>query len=770
MTNPDLEALFARVVEAEELRGERLDLDLVCGTMPHLRADLEALVADYRRVSAALEGNSRVEQGDEAAVDALPAFPGFRTIERIGAGGMGEVFKLQDLNLGRIVAAKRLSPAARVPTSYADMLREARYLALFDDPRIVRIYEYRADTDPPFLVMEHVEGFELGQVGRSLEPRQRARVMRAVCEAVHHAHRLGIQHRDLKPSNIMLDATLQPKILDFGLASPDPGRGHLVGTPPYLAPEQLDPTRPIDARADIYALGVVLYELLCGVTPFAGATDAALLEEIRNGSPRLPVEIDADAPEPLQAIALKAIERDPALRYQTAQEMAVDLERYLDGRAVLARPTQYASALQTRVRPHLQQIQEWLRLRLVYPHEARRLTLAYQALEGRDDEWILAGRMLSYSQIALYLGAFFLIGGSLFYFGAYQFHHAIHGVSGPFAVLAMPFVGLNLSAYALARREHRAVSVAFYLAGVALLPLFLLILLRETGTWNAPPGAPGQLFRDGVSNHQLQVTIFAACAWAAWLARHTRTATLSTVFALLLLLFDLALLSDAGLRSWVEEGRWDLLALHAAPLSVVYVLLGAWFHERAPWFARPVVVSAALVLVVSLELLALDGRTFHYLGFSLKPFQAANVEDPLLLDTLAAMTLNGIVIYGVGVVSEWWTPAVTRPTSLLLFSISPFAILEPIGYLAETGQYSPRWDWGYLGLALMISLLSHQRQRRSFYYAGLLNCAVGLYIVADHRQWFERPAWAVALIVTGLAGLAVGFAVARRERRGADLR
>jgi len=755
------------VVEAEELRGKRLDLAEVCRDVPHLRPNLEVLVADYRRVSDALDGKWCREASDVTQVDDLPTFPGFRTIERIGGGGMGEVFKLQDIALGRVVAAKRLRPHARVPDAYADTLREARYLALFDDPRYVRIYEYRADADPPFIVMEHVEGFELGKVGRSLEPRQRARVMKAVCEAIHHAHRLGIQHRDLKPSNIMLDATLQPKILDFGLASADPGRGHLVGTPPYLAPEQLDPTQPIDARTDIYALGVVLYELLCGATPFAGRTDEELLDHIRSGSPRLPVEIDCDAPEPLQAIALKAIERDPALRYQSAQEMALDLGRYLDGRPVQARPSQYASALATRVGPHLQQIQEWLRLRLIYPHEASRLRLAYQALEGREDEWILGGRVLSYSQIALYLGAFFLIGGSLFYFGAYQFHHAIHGVGGPFAVLAMPFAGLNVTAYYLARREHRAVSVAFYLAGVALLPLFLLILLRETGTWNAPAGVVGQLFVDGVSNRQLQITIFAACVWAGWLARHTRTVALSTVLDLLLLLFALALLSDAGLRTWAEDGQWDLLALHLAPLSLVYLGLAVWRHEDAAWFARPALVSAALVLVVSLEMLALHGRTFHYLGFSLKTFQAANVDDPLLLDTLAAMTLNGLVIYAAGVMSEWWTPLVTRPTSLMLFSISPFAILEPVGYLAETGKYARGWDWCYLGLALMIALLSHQRQRRSFYYAGLLNCAVGLYIVADHRQWFERPAWAVALIAMGLVALTAGFGLASREKNRA---
>jgi serine/threonine-protein kinase len=136
--------------------------------------------------------------------------------------------------------------------------------------------------------MEFVDGFELSQVGPSLQYTQRARTMVEIAEAVHHAHTLGIQHRDLKPANIILDAQLSPKILDFGLSGGDPSRGHGVGTPAYMAPEQLDPSRPIDARTDIYALGVILYELLCGVLPFKGDTTSELISAINRGELRLP--------------------------------------------------------------------------------------------------------------------------------------------------------------------------------------------------------------------------------------------------------------------------------------------------------------------------------------------------------------------------------------------------------------------------------------------------------------------------------------------------
>jgi hypothetical protein len=617
------------------------------------------------------------------------------------------------------------------------------------------------------IIMEYVDGFELGRIGPSLEFGQRARVLHEVCDAIARAHALGLQHRDLKPSNIMVDAALAPKILDFGLSAGDPGRGHLVGTLAYLAPEQLDPARAIDARTDVYALGVILYELLCGMVPYTGATDDETVGAIAEGRPRLPVEIDPRVPEPLQAIALKAMEHDPSQRYPSAREMALDLARYLDGRPVLARPTLYGSVLGARVRPHLEQIREWLRLKLIYPHEAEQLASAYRQLEAREDDWIVESRMLSYSQIALYLGAFLLVAGSLFYFAAHRIYEAVSGVGRPFAALALPFIGLNLAAHHLYRREHKAVAVAFYLAGVGLLPLFLLILFHETGIWVVPPDSPGQLFPEGsVSNRQLQATILAGTVWCGWLALRTRTAALSTAFAVLLLLLGLAVLADAGLRGWLDDGRFDRLAIHLAPMVGVYGLGGA-LQERSgrPWLARPLHLGAAALFVLVLELLALDGHELGYLGVTLQGYQSADVNNPRLIDTLTAMTINGVLIYAAASTIVRHGSELMKAGAWLLFTISPFAMLQPIGYLSKTGEYALGFDWLYAGCAVAIALLSHRRQRKAFYYAGLINTGVALYLIAEHREWFDRPAWAIALIAVGLAGLALGFGLHEREKR-----
>ena len=167
--------------------------------------------------------------------------------------------------------------------------------------------------------------------------------------------------------------------------------------------------------------------------------------------------------------------------------------------------------------------------------------------------------------------------------------------------------------------------------------------------------------------------------------------------------------------------------------------------------------------MIALELLALNGRAFHYLGISLHLYQSSRVSDPLLLDTLAAMTVNGAIFYLAGAALNRRDSDHVRVAAQLLFTIAPFALLHPLGYLVRTAEYSLRFDWVYGALACTIIALSERRQRRSFYYAGLLNLGIALYLIADHYQWFDRPAWAIAVITAGLAALVAGFLLDRRS-------
>lgn len=771
-TDPRVAELLARWAERREMDGRAPDIDELVGGESELASPLRRAVARYTELEGLLErggvasaadapaGGSAARPSDEAQ---LPHFEGFRTIERLGVGGMGEVYKLVDRKLGRTVAAKVLRRDSAAALAYGDFLREARAMALFSDPRIVQIYEYREGGREPVILMEHVDGFELGRLGPSLEHAQRARIVAEIAEALHRAHELGLQHRDLKPANVLLDAELRPKILDFGLSGGDPRQGHGVGTLAYLAPEQLDPGEDLDARTDVYALGVLFYELLCGEPPYGGAAEAVAVEAIRRGQPRLPVEMDPAVPEPLQAIALKAMEREPAQRYASAREMAREIRRWLDGRPVLARPSLYASALERRVRPHLEQIRDWLALKLIYPHEAGGLLAAYRRLEAREDDWIVHSRRLAPPRISLYLGAFLLLAGGLFYFAAHRFFGAVEGLAGPLLALGLPFAGLSAAAFALEGKRLPGVAVAYYLAAATLLPLLLLIVFHEAGWWAA---TEGQFFAGGeVSNRQLQVAVAAACLWTLGLALRTRTVALSSIFAVLLLALALAATTDLGLRTWLDEGRWDLLSLHLAPLLPVAAGLGRWM-ERAgrPWLTTPLYLGGAAVFALLLELLALDGRAFAYLGVSLAPWQPAEVSDPLLLDTLAAMTANGLLFYATAWALERSSSEIAAAAARLLFIASPFATLEPVAYLCLTTEYSPVFNWAYLALALGLAFLSQHRQRKSFYYAGLLNTGSALLLIADRYEWFDVPGWALAVLGAGLATLGAGVVLELAER------
>ena len=724
--------------------GETPDVESLCLDRPDLLPRVRALVATYHSIDGVL---GAAEPPDPARD--LPHLEGLRVIERVGRGGAGDVYKVEDLTLGRIVAAKVLRRDSPLAATLPDFLREARSLALFDDPRVVRLLELR-QGDPHVLLMEYVDGFTLSEIGPSLEFPQRARLIADVAEALDRAHALGVQHRDVKPANILVNARLEPKLLDFGISRADAHRGHGVGTPAYMAPEQLDPRRPIDARTDVYALGVVLYELLCGTRPEA--------------SPRLPVEIDPRVPEPLQAIALTAMAKEPADRYPSAREMALDLRRYLEGRPVLARPVLYRSALERRVEPHVEQVAEWERLRLIYPHEADRLRAAYGRLQAREDDWIVQGRVLSFPQIALYVGAFLLLCSSVLAFVAYV-EGAVQGLLWPLATLGLPCLALHLAARHLYRGTHKATAVAFYLGAAVLIPSLLLICFQEMGWWSPPAERALELF-DKVSNRQLQVASLISCLWAAGLAARTHTVALSSGFTFLLAITHLTLLADRGLKRWLEEGQWDLVSLHLLPLLVLAALLGAWSEARArPWLAEPLYVAAAVLYIAVLELLALNGQALAYLGLTLGVPGGGQVSDPTLLDTVAAMTASGLLIYAAGSLVERHGSRLQRTVASFLYAVSPFAILEPLAYLDQTGEYSRRFDWVYLGLALVVAFTSRFRQRRSFYYAGLTNTAIAIALITDHYGWKDRPGWTVAVVAAGVVLLAGGLAWDHAQRR-----
>ncbi|MCI0748579.1 MAG: serine/threonine-protein kinase [Verrucomicrobia subdivision 3 bacterium] len=276
-----------------------------------------------------------------------PALLDYEILERIGRGGMGVVYRARQLSLNRVVALKVIAggePAS--PAALARFRREAEAAAKLDHPNIVAIYEVGEHEATPFLVMRFVEGVSLAeqrQDGKRRTEAEIVRLMGTVARAVHYAHSRGVLHRDLKPSNILLDAAGQPHLTDFGIAklvgeeATLTQTAELLGTPCYMAPEQAA-GKPLSRGADIYSLGVILYELLTGRRPFEAERPVEVLRKVIEEEPVAPRVVNRAVDRDLETICLKCLDKNPARRYGSALELAEDLERWERREPIVARP------------------------------------------------------------------------------------------------------------------------------------------------------------------------------------------------------------------------------------------------------------------------------------------------------------------------------------------------------------------------------------------------------------------------------------------------
>jgi outer membrane protein assembly factor BamB len=342
---PDLTELQARnpefAAELAEFLSSQAKLDQLA--VP-LRGVVEAAHAE------ADSGRTvRLESTTVASVpgDKVHYFGDYEIVEEIARGGMGVVFKARQVSLNRLVAVKMILKGEWASEHDVHRFRhEAEAAANLDHPNIVPIYEVGEHKGQHYFSMKLVDGGSLAaKVSQFVaQPRAATALVATVARAVHFAHQRGILHRDLKPANILLDAQGQPHVSDFGLAKRvegDQGQtrtGAVIGTPSYMPPEQARGAKGLTTAADVYSLGAILYELLTGRPPFRGDTPLETLLHVMEIEPPRPRVLQPRLDRDLETICLRCLDKEPKRRYASAEALAEDLDRWLNGEPISARP------------------------------------------------------------------------------------------------------------------------------------------------------------------------------------------------------------------------------------------------------------------------------------------------------------------------------------------------------------------------------------------------------------------------------------------------
>lgn len=313
---------------------------------PARREDLES--ESVRQASQNHDPITSLGPQDDLILDAggRADWSDFEIREELGRGGMGTVYLAWQHSLERLVAVKVLRSYADLPAdAHQRFRREAIAAAQLHHPNIVQVFSFGEAGATPFYVMEYVAGGSLSQrmIGRPQSARENAQLIETLARALEFAHQRQLLHRDLKPGNVLVTPDGTPKLGDFGLVLRlDGGKdrttaGTLIGTPTYMAPEQAFGQGPLTPAADVYSLGAVLYELITGQPPLVADTSLGVLEQLRTREPVPPRRIVPHVKIDLETICLKCLQKDPATRYTTARELADDLQRFRQGKPVLAR-------------------------------------------------------------------------------------------------------------------------------------------------------------------------------------------------------------------------------------------------------------------------------------------------------------------------------------------------------------------------------------------------------------------------------------------------
>src|ERR1051325_1969367 len=427
-----IEGIFAEALGLRSPDERRLYLDEACAANSLLRRDVETLLLAHECAGGFLD---RPGPGPEGSIphrtnseretpnpeiqtrfvagrsaDDPPIIPDFRIERKLGRGGLGIVYEAWDEKLQRKVALKVLHTVSD-SSARRRVLEEARRTAALRDPAIVTVHAVLDEHDPPAIVMERVEGFPIDEYAASFTHEQQARILQEMARALGVAHRHDIIHRDLKPANVLLTPAMKPVILDFGLAVSLHQSGelspHFEGTPLYASPEQVS-GGTLSAASDIFSFGSVMFKVLTGKTPFEGESIAEVFRNIQQATPPFLRDVAVGIPSDLQAICLACLAKDPAER-PSAEEVALDLGRFLAGEPTRLRPALYGDILRRRISEYSNDLVNWEHQGIISPDERDRLEVVHRRILADEDHWLVDARRLTLAQTVLYTSTWIVV-------------------------------------------------------------------------------------------------------------------------------------------------------------------------------------------------------------------------------------------------------------------------------------------------------------------------------------------------------------------------
>lgn len=735
----------------------------------------ERLLTELRTFGKQITQTSEYNNTEVATIDRAQSFLGdrYRVIRKIGEGAAGQVFQAIDTVLERLVAIKFLRQKSPVDEADSEVWREARLMSQLNHPNIAQVYEIGELDGQRFIVMEWVDGLPLTEAWKGLQLQQRLRIYLGVLDAVAAAHRRNIIHRDIKPSNILVTSEQKPKVLDFGIALETLEgieEGVYRGTPSYSAPEQITPPVKIYPATDVFALGILLYELLTDTLPFPQTEPKELFQAIRSEYPELPSAIQEKIPIPLQNICLKALEKEAQRRYLNAQSLSDEIHRYLRGEKIWSRPSFLTDKVHQEVFYHRQKLKVWHDNELLTEKEFDRLEGIYERVISPPDPSIIEARKLSLSQVCLYLGGWIVVLGSFVLF--YKTWEQIPVYWRPMPAIAATAVMVILGTVMWRRNESR-LAVGFLATANLLIPITTLLTMAQweiLSSANYPWGTESisEILEKGnwyliVGNVQLFISSLCWFVASLVLLRTTR----SSIFVLFSIIAFLVWLTTcyiiAGMlgsfelyEPWAPEIAAGRYLYPGIGMFILGVILD---RRRYTHYARPLCVVGVILIVVCLTAIAYSESTlFGWLWR--KPEFLSDFEHGLL-----SFVCNGLIYLGLAGVCRLLGTRLQRTLAWIFNWLGPIHILSTLRILdlsdmpiSESHKVIYRILLPIASFAFVFGSVA--LQMKSFFFSGLAGIATAVHKITTEylKNYFV---WPVSLIITGIVWMFVSWLVPR---------